>query len=115
VNGTLQEVERPMLSWGAMTGLVRALTTRRRTFVLAGAAVYALLLMVNPVLHDDLACHLKSPTHCNACTASPSASRVERMGPILPVLADAGLIEPSTRTVVRAAPAPTLPGRSPPA
>jgi hypothetical protein len=98
-----------------MTGLVRLLNRRRRLIVLTGAAVYALLLMVNPVLHDDLACHLKSPTHCNACTASPSASRVEGMGPILPVLADAGLIEPSVSTVVHAAPNPTLPGRSPPA
>jgi hypothetical protein len=98
-----------------MTGLVRILRERRRAIVLAGAAAYALLLMVNPVLHDDLACHLKSPTHCNACTASPSASRVEGMGPILPVLADAGLIEPSARAGVRAASAPALPGRSPPA
>jgi hypothetical protein len=98
-----------------MTGLVRMLSRRRQAIVLAGAAAYALLLMVNPVLHDDLACHLKSPTHCNACTSSPSASRVERMGPMLPVLADAGLIEPSTPTVVPAASTPTLPGRSPPA
>jgi hypothetical protein len=87
----------------------------RRAALLVGLGLYALLLMVNPVLHDDLACHLKSPTHCNACMASPSASRVERMGPTLPVLADAGWVEPSGRTVVLAAPTPTLPGRSPPA
>lgn len=98
-----------------MMGLVRNLGQRRRGWVLAGAAVYGLLLMVNPVLHDDLAGHLKAPTHCNACTASPSASRVERMGPMLPVLADAGSVEPSEGPVVVAAPAPTLPGRSPPA
>jgi hypothetical protein len=98
-----------------VTGLVRSLTHRRRGIVLAGAAVYALLVMVNPVLHEDLASHLKSPTHCNACTASPSASRVEGMGPILPVLAAAGWVEPVGRTLVVAAPAPTLPGRSPPA
>ena len=98
-----------------MTGLLRSLTRKRRTFVLAGAAVYALLVMVNPVLHEDLVSHLKSPTHCNACMASPSASRVEAMGPTLPVLAAAGWVEPVDRTVVAAAPAPTLPGRSPPA
>ena len=97
-----------------MTGLVRGLRSRQR-WVLAGAAVYALLLMVNPVLHDDLAGHLKSPTQCKACTASPSASRVERMGPMLPVLADAGWVEPYGLTAVIVAPAPTLPGRSPPA
>jgi len=98
-----------------MTGLVRALARRRRKWVLLGAALYALLVMVNPVLHEDLASHLKSPTHCNACTASPSASRVEGMGPILPVLADAGLVEPCIQNVVLAAPTPTLRGRSPPA
>jgi hypothetical protein len=98
-----------------MTGLMRGLRRQNRGWILAGAAVYGLLLMVNPVLHDDLAGHLKAPTHCNACTASPSASRVERMGPMLPVLADAGWIEPSEGPAVVAAPAPTLPGRSPPA
>jgi hypothetical protein len=98
-----------------MTGLVRALARRRRNWVLLGAALYALLVMVNPVLHEDLASHLKSPTHCNACTASPSASRVEGMGPTLPVLADAGLVEPYIQNVVLAAPTPTLRGRSPPA
>jgi hypothetical protein len=87
----------------------------RRAALLLGLGLYALLVMVNPVLHDDLACHLKSPTHCNACTASPSASRVEGMGPVLPVLADAGLVELAIRAIVRVASAPTLPGRSPPA
>ena len=87
----------------------------RRGWVLAGAAVYTLLLMVNPVLHDDLAGHLKSPAHCKACTASPTASRVEGLGPMLPVLADAGWVEPTGSTVVSTAFTPTLPGRSPPA
>jgi hypothetical protein len=87
----------------------------RRAALLVGLGLYALLLMVNPVLHDDLAGHLKSPTHCNACMASPSASRVEGMGPMLPVLVAAGWVETLGPTVVAAAPAPTLPGRSPPA
>jgi hypothetical protein len=98
-----------------MTGLVSGLRRSRRSWVLAGAALYALLLMVNPVLHDDLAGHLQSPAHCKACTASPSASRVEGMGPMLPVLADAGSVEPLGSTVVATAFTPTLPGRSPPA
>ena len=87
----------------------------RRGWVLAGVAVYALLLMVNPVLHDDLAGHLKSPAHCKACTASPTASRVDGLGPMLPVLVDAGLVESCVRTVVLADSTPALPGRSPPA
>jgi hypothetical protein len=87
--------------------------TRAALFFSVG--LYALLVMVNPVLHEDLASHLKSPTHCNACMASPSASRVEGMGPTLPVLADAGWVEPVGRTVVLAVPSLSLPGRSPPA
>ena len=98
-----------------MTGFVLGLSRSRRGWVLAGAALYTLLLMVNPVLHDDLAGHLKSPAHCKACTASPTASRVEGLGPMLPVLADAGWVEPSDSTLVATACAPTLPGRSPPA
>jgi len=98
-----------------MTGVLRRFIRNRRQFVLAGAAVYALLLMVNPVLHDDLAGHLKSPAHCKACTASPAASRIEGMGPVLPVLVDAGLVESCVRTVVLADSTPALPGRSPPA
>jgi len=98
-----------------MRGLVARLRGSRRGWVLAGAAVYTLLLMVNPVLHDDLAGHLKSPAHCKACTASPTASRVEGLGPMLPVLADAGWVEPAGSIVVATAFTPTLPGRSPPA
>jgi hypothetical protein len=97
-----------------MVGRV-SLGRRTRAALFFSVGLYAVLLMVNPVLHDDLACHLKSPTQCNACMASPAASRVEGMGPTLPVLADAGFVEPVGRTVVVAAPAPTLPGRSPPA
>jgi hypothetical protein len=96
-----------------MVGRLQAGRVRQAALLLG--VLYALLLMVNPVLHDDLAGHLKSPTHCNACMASPSASRVEGMGPVLPVLADAGLVETCTRTIVLAAPTPALPGRSPPA
>ena len=97
-----------------MTRLLRGLR-RNRGSLLAGVAIYALLLMVNPVLHDDLVGHLKSPAHCKACTASPTASRVEGLGPMLPVLAEAGWVEPVRPTVVTAAAVPNLPGRSPPA
>jgi hypothetical protein len=42
-----------------------------------GLAVYCVILVVSPVVHHDLACHVKSPTHCEACAANPLASRVE--------------------------------------
>jgi hypothetical protein len=38
---------------------------------------YAVVIGVSPALHDDLRCHLKSPTHCFACMANPAASQAE--------------------------------------
>jgi hypothetical protein len=35
--------------------------------------LYALILVVGPVLHHDLACHLKSRTHCTVCVVSITA------------------------------------------
>ena len=87
----------------------------QRSGILWVLAAYALLLAVNPVLHDDLACHLKSPTHCSACTASPSASRVEVAGASLPIPVEAGRIETAEHTSETVAPVVVLAGRAPPA
>ena len=94
---------------------VRRLGDERRGWILLVLAVYALLLVVNPVLHDDLACHLKSPTHCSACTASPSASRVEAAGPALPVPAEVGRVECAEHRFEPSTPVLIVAGRSPPA
>jgi hypothetical protein len=32
--------------------------------------LYALFLLTAPYEHHDLACHLKTPLHCTACTSS---------------------------------------------
>jgi hypothetical protein len=93
----------------------RAFGRRRRGAILWMLAVYALLLAVNPVLHDDLACHLKSPTHCSACTATPSASRVEAVGPSLPAPVSLGSVEPQPRAFETDAPLAVRAGRAPPA
>jgi len=93
----------------------RAFAGRRRGAIVWMLAVYALLLAVNPVLHDDIACHLKSPTHCSACTASPSASRVEAVGPSLPAPASIGKVEPPARSSETDAPLVVRAGRAPPA
>ena len=96
-------------------GLGRVIRRHHRAAVLWTVAVYALLLAVNPILHDDLACHLKSPTHCSACTASPSASRVEAVGASLPVPVEAGRIETAEHTSETVAPVVVRAGRAPPA
>jgi hypothetical protein len=45
---------------------------RRRppAHALVGVAIYAVFLVVAPFEHHDLLCHLKTPTHCTACTSS---------------------------------------------
>jgi hypothetical protein len=40
-------------------------------------SLYAVLAAISPALHHDLACHVKSPGHCDACVANPLASRTE--------------------------------------
>src|SRR5437899_4270729 len=96
-------------------GFARDIRRDRRGQILWILGIYALLLVVNPVLHDDLACHLKSPTHCSACTASPSASRVEVAGATLPFPVEVGRVEPSEHAAETVAPLLALAGRSPPA
>ena len=40
-------------------------------------AVYVVVLCASPIFHHDLDCHLKSPSHCPGCVASPAALRGE--------------------------------------
>lgn len=92
------------------------MTSRGRAWLLATLAVYAFLLAASPLLHHDVACHLKSPTHCTSCTASPWASRIEAGAP-LPAqpLPAAGRVVGERPAPVRAAERFALSGRSPPA
>ena len=97
-----------------MRGRLRDRRWRPLTFV--GVALYAIVLIVAPFAHHDLACHLKNPLHCTACTSSLPGS-----DPQTPVtvgawsLADAGrttavhVLAEDTLLPVRST------GRSPPA
>jgi len=85
-------------------------------WVLAILGVYALLLAANPLLHHDVACHLKSPTHCVACTSSPSASRIEADAPLSALmLPEAGRVAGAERLAADTAATFETTGRSPPA
>lgn len=83
--------------------------------VAVAAGIYVVVLLVSPILHHDLACHIKSPTHCDACVANPLASRIET-GVCLgePALPAAGFVETSGRVVPKAAVSIRTTGRSPP-
>src|SRR3954468_998356 len=64
---------------GGMVGSRTGTSWSRRRRVLGGLALglYGLLIAVSPALHHDLACHVKSPAHCDACVANSPASRAE--------------------------------------
>jgi hypothetical protein len=42
----------------------------RRNWAVFGLAMYAAFLLTAPFTHHDLACELKNPLHCTACTSS---------------------------------------------
>lgn len=91
--------------------------SRRRAFlaglVLAG---FTLVLELAPAFHHDFACHLRSPSHCPACLASPLALGQEASPTLGAVkLAEA---EPVARPCPRLSAPPSLASlkdRSPPA
>lgn len=94
------------------------LPTFRRFRLLAalGLVLYALVLFVSPVLHHDLACHLKTPAHCDACAMSPIASRIESsFAALLPRLARMGTVEAARGVAPRPFARVAESGRAPPA
>ena len=87
-----------------------------RLWTWLGLAVYSVILVVSPVVHHDLACHVKSPTHCEACAANPLASRVETaVVAVTSALPVAGEVAPIAQDVDGADPVRIAAGRAPPA
>jgi len=98
--------------------LLTLLPTRgrlHRTSARFALGLYLLVLVASPLLHHDLACHRRSPVHCQACLAHPPAPRAaEPAGLTAPRLADAGSIEsPGRQASPRHVVVPS-PGRAPP-
>jgi hypothetical protein len=79
------------------------------------AAAYVLALAVLPFAHHDLACHLKSTTHCWTCHVGTSADESRPDPAAAPTcLSDAGRADDAPRTLFASqAPSPSS-GRSPP-
>ena len=77
-------------------------------------ALFALVTLVAPLLHHDFECHLKSRPHCDACTASPAASRIEAE---VTLFVHAGPLRagvPESAEARGCAERPSSPGRAPP-
>jgi hypothetical protein len=84
--------------------------------VWVGLGCYLLALSVAPLLHHDLECHVKSPTHCSACMASPPGL-CSAAGASLDATRfhDAGRVEAAGAAAPASSFAVDTPGRSPPA
>jgi hypothetical protein len=93
----------------------RVLRSDIRAWTVAVVALYALLVASAPVLHHDFACHEKSPGHCVACVASPSAPRAVAKLVVEPVLAARERVVDQDPRSAPAQPTSPLPGRAPPA
>ena len=78
-------------------------------------AAYVLAAAVLPFSHHDLACHLKSSTHCTSCLASASGEVASHAATIDgSALSDAGGATIPAVAYVHSLPSGTSSGRSPP-
>jgi hypothetical protein len=78
-------------------------------------AAYVLAVALLPYSHHDLACHLKSSTHCASCLASSSGEVASHAAPIdRSALTDAGRATIAAAPFVDSRPSGTSSGRSPP-
>ena len=91
--------------------------SRRRALlvglVLAG---FTLVLELAPAFHHDFICHLKSPSHCPACLASPVALGQEATPTLGAVtLAEAEPVSGPCARLAELPPLTSVKDRSPPA
>ena len=78
--------------------------------------LYLVLLVGSPLFCHDLACHIKSPTHCDACQSNPIASGTEPVAGLEGWMTRASAeVETSATRAPRTATLLQVPGRSPPA
>jgi hypothetical protein len=78
-------------------------------------SAYVLAVALLPYSHHDLACHLKSSTHCGSCLASSSGEVASQAAPIdRSTLTDAGRATIAAAPFVHSRPSATSSGRSPP-
>lgn len=58
-------------------GRVRHVRRSTQSLLSLAALMYALVLMASPLWHHDLACELKSRTHCTSCVSGVAGPGLE--------------------------------------
>jgi hypothetical protein len=88
---------------------------RERAVLWLGVGLYLLVLALSPSLHHDFKCHDESPSHCDACMASPPGL-CAATGVSLEAthLRDVGRVEAARSTAPERTFTVEAPGRSPP-
>jgi hypothetical protein len=77
--------------------------------------VYVAAIALLPLSHHDLACHLKTSTHCVACVVGSAGETPDDLGPVkTTVLADAGQLVCDISAPASAGTQRGTAGRSPP-
>jgi hypothetical protein len=95
---------------------MRRVLAARRAWVTAGLILYGIALATSPLLHHDLVCHLKTPSHCDACHASPVApNAVPHVDVAPPLEASTSRVESREETASLAPVSHRSSGRAPPA
>jgi hypothetical protein len=99
-----------------MTGSQGPRQAKQARAVALAIGLYALVLAAAPAFHHDLACHLKSPTHCTTCLVSVTAPRADgSAGLVATDLRDAGVLRLDIAGSPERFSFAPLVGRSPPA
>jgi hypothetical protein len=87
-----------------------------RTLKWIGVALYAAVLVLAPFTHHDIACHLKNPQHCTACSsAQASIDPATLTSPAIAHLTDVGWAVSSYCSTENILLSAGSTGRSPPA
>jgi hypothetical protein len=96
--------------------VIRGVRPLARVTLWLGLCFYLFFLAVSPLLHHDLECHVKTPSHCGACMTSPLGLSAAVGAPLSATyLHDAGSVKAVPATAHEITFAVDAPGRSPPA
>ncbi len=88
---------------------------RRVAIAALAAGLYAIVLAAGSVEHHDLACHLKSRTHCTTCVFVSIPGDEPGTGDAMAPLPIVALIGPDAPTHALAGTRPLQSNRAPPA
>ena len=95
--------------------LISTVLRRRSRGCTVVLAIYVCVALLTPVMHHDVACHLESKSHCDACAATSLASKIEVSDALVGHVGVAGVTASGTVSMLSSADTEPASGRAPPA